>query len=75
MSDTFWCRGCQRHKKVSTRSQTRKIGGALCCASCDENMAQLHTPENVRLRAARIADANRRTEHFARHLEEHCTTL
>jgi hypothetical protein len=75
MSDTFWCRGCQRHKKVSARSPTQKIGGALCCASCEENVSKLFTPQGAKIQARRIADANRRTDHFARHLEEHCTTL
>lgn len=75
MCDSFWCRGCQQHKKVSARSLKHKIGGALCCVACEENMARLFTPKGDQARAKRIADANNRPAHFMRRVEDHCSTL
>ena len=85
MCDTFWCRGCQRHKKVSARSPAHKIGGALCCVACEEKMAKLSKPVHAvtrdgvhftikaeHIRTSRIRTANRRSESTVRHLLATC---
>jgi hypothetical protein len=73
MCDTFWCRGCQQHKKLAVRSATHKVGGALCCNGCSEQWAKRMQPVQVvtrdgvefaikseHVRTSRIRVANRR---------------
>jgi hypothetical protein len=85
MSDTFWCRGCQQHKKLSVRHASQKIGGALCCNLCSEKMAQRNKPVHAvtrdglafsikaeHIRTSRIKTANRRTAETVKHLLAHC---
>lgn len=86
MCNTFWCRGCQQHKKVEVRHPSHKIGGALCCNLCAETMAQRMKPvhavtrdglafsiKSEHIRTSRIKVANRRApEETVRRLIAQC---
>lgn len=85
MCDEFFCRGCQRHKKVVSRSATKKVGGALCCNSCEEKLIKLTQPKVAvtgagevfsisaeHIRTSRIKTANRRVDSTVSWLIAHC---
>lgn len=85
MCDDFFCRGCQRHKKVSARSATKKVGGALCCNACEEKFHKLNQPKVAvtgegevftiaaeHIRTSRIRTANLRADSTVNWLIAHC---
>lgn len=85
MSDTFWCRGCQTHKKLISRSVGHKIGGALCCGSCEQRMLKMMKPtqgvtrdgvhfsiKSEHVRTSRIKTANRNMGDTVRNLLATC---